>query len=117
MGEAEERNQAKLLHIVNGFVPVLGGLIFWMTGKDRSTFVDDQGKEAVNFGISLAAAQIAIWIFSFIIAVVTLGLGSFLFLLGIAVWIYGIVMGFQAGARAEQGEHYRYPINPLRLIK
>ena len=117
MSEAEERNQAKLTHIINGFFPLIGGLIFWLIGKDRSTFVDDQGKEAVNFGINIAIANIAVWIIASIITVATLGLGSVFYLLGLAVWIYSIVMGFQGGGQAEKGVKYRYPICPLRLVK
>ena len=108
MSETEERNQAKLAHIVNGFFPLIGGLIFWLIGKDRSSFVDDQGKEALNFGINVAIAMI---ISSFLFIVV---IG---FLLYPAVWIYSIVMGFAAGAKADKGEKYRYPICPLRLVK
>jgi hypothetical protein len=108
MSQAEERNQAKLTHIINGFFPLIGGLIFWLIGKDRSKFMDDQGKEALNFGINVA---IAMFIASLLIFVL---IG---FLLYPAVWIYSIFMGFQAGAKAEKGEMYRYPICPLRLVK
>ena len=40
MSQTEERNQAKLAHILNGFFPLLGGLIFWLMGKDRSAYVN-----------------------------------------------------------------------------
>jgi uncharacterized Tic20 family protein len=108
MSEAEERSQAKLTHIINGFFPLIGGLIFWLIGKDRSKFMDDQGKEALNFGINIA---IALFISAFLCLVI---IG---FILYPAVWIYSIVMGFQAGGKAEKGEMYRYSICPLRLVK
>ncbi len=117
MSEAEERNQAKTMYIINGFFPLLGGLIFWLIGKDRSAFVDDQGKEAVNFGINIVIANVALYIVVTIIAIATLGIGGLLYLLSFALWIYSIIMGFQAGAQAEQGVKYRFPICPLRLIK
>ncbi len=112
MSEAEERNQAKLAHILNGFFPLIGGLIFWLMGKDRSAFVDDQGKEAVNFGINLAIAQVIAWILASVLFWLILPL-----LFPLAIWIYGVVMGFQGGNRAEKGESYRYSVCPLRLVK
>src|SRR4051812_11305473 len=41
---------AHLLGIVTGFV---GPLIIWLVKKDQSPFVDDQGKEALNFQLTL----------------------------------------------------------------
>lgn len=117
MSEAEERNQAKTMFIINGFFPLLGGLIFWLMNKDRSAFIDRNGKEAVNFGITVWAAYVAFWILIFILTIATLGLGSLLSILGLGIWIYSIVMGFTAGGQAEKGVDYRFPFNPLRLIK
>jgi uncharacterized Tic20 family protein len=108
MSEAEERNQAKLTHIINGFVPLWGGLIFWLINKDRSKFMDDQGKEALNFGINIAIAMFV----SGILMTVLIG-----FLLYPIVWGYSIWMGFQSAPKAANGELYRYPICPLRLVK
>lgn len=114
---ADERSQAKLAHILNGFFPILGGLIIWLTGKDRSAFIDDQGKEATNFGFTLAigifAANIIYWIGSAIFWV----FGLILWLLPLAVWVFGIIQGFQAGNKAEQGENVRYQFNYTRFIK
>ncbi len=116
--EAEARNTAKLAHILNGFFPLLGGLIMWLTGKDKSAYVDDQGKEATNFGILLVAAQIVAYIVYGVGTAVTLGFGALiLWILPLGVWIWGIVMGFKGGSASEKGEMFRYPWNPLRLIK
>jgi uncharacterized protein len=115
--DPNERNTAKLAHILNGFFPLLGGLIMWLTGKDKSAFVDDQGKEATNFGILLVAAQIVANIVFLVGSTVTLGLGAFiLWVLPLGVWIWGIVMGFKGGNAAETGAQFRYQWN-LRLIK
>lgn len=102
------RNNAKLAHIVNGFFPIVGALIFWITGKDNSKFVDDQGKEALNFGLLIAAGLI---ISSFLMFIL---IG---FITWFGVWIFSIVMGFKGGGAAAKGETFRYPWNPLRLIK
>jgi hypothetical protein len=112
MSEAEERNQAKLTHIINGFFPLWGGLIFWLINKDRSKFMDDQGKEALNFGINIAIASFVAWTIAGILFILIIPL-----LLPLAVWGYSVWMGFQASAKAAKGELYRYPICPLRLVK
>ncbi len=112
------RNDAKLTHIINGFFPLGGGLIFWLINKDKSTFADSQGKEAVNFGINVSLALIASWIIYTIISIVTFGIGALImWILPLGVWVYAIIMGFKAGGEAEKGIEYRYPICPLRLVK
>jgi uncharacterized Tic20 family protein len=55
----DDRTWAMLCHIAGlaGYVIPLGNifgpLIIWMIKKDQSWFVNDQGKEALNFQISL----------------------------------------------------------------
>ena len=104
---AEDKNQAKLGHILNGFFPLIGGLIIWLMGKDKSKFIDDQGKEMVNWGITIAFGYVVAAILSF----VAIGL-----LLYPVLWIGAIIFGFIAGGKAGAGEKYRYPF-AVRLIK
>ena len=95
MSEAEERSQAKLLHILNGFFPAIGALIFWLIGKDKSEFQKDQATEALNFSIVATVATI-----------VTCGLG----------YIAMVIFAIMGGMAANKGEAYRYPYT-YRLIK
>ncbi len=104
---AEDKSQAKLGHILNGFFPLVGGLIIWLMGKDKSTFIDDQGKEMVNWGITIAFGYVAAGILSFT------GIGLLLYPV---LWIGAIIFGFIAGGKAGEGEKYRYPF-AVRLIK
>jgi uncharacterized protein len=39
-----------LFHLL---VPVVPGLVLWLIKRDQSKFVDDHGREAMNFQISL----------------------------------------------------------------
>ncbi len=114
---ADERSQAKLAHILNGFFPIIGGLIIWLTGKDRSAFIDDQGKEATNFGFTLAIGIFAGNIISWILGAIIPFAFLILWVLPVGVWVFGIVQGFQAGNKAEQGESIRYQYNYTRFIK
>lgn len=91
----------------------IGPLVIWLVKKDTMPFVDEQGKEALNFNITVAAIFIVLGIFS----VVTLGIGLLLtiplmFLVGIAALVF-IIM---AGIKANEGQSYRYPVS-IRLIK
>jgi hypothetical protein len=89
---------------VFGFV--IGPLIVWLIKKDQFPFVDEQGKEAVNF-------QLTMLIFLFALPLTCIGI-----ILLPAVPIVDFVLVVIAAIRANDGEHYRYPY-PLiiRFIK
>jgi len=79
-------------------------LIIWLIKKDNSPFVNDQGKEVLNFQICMLIVTI--------VCIATC-VGIFLLLpIGIAALIFGIV----GGVKANDGVTYRYPLN-WRLIK
>ena len=60
MSKNNENTNAFLIHIsaFSGYLFPFGSiivpLVLWQTMKDRSRFLDEQGKEAVNFNISYA---------------------------------------------------------------
>lgn len=89
------------------FGNVLGPLVFWLIKRDESTFVDDHGKESLNFQISITIYFLASIFLS-------------LFLIGIplllAIGVFFIVMVIIAGVKASNGEKYRYPLC-IRLIQ
>ncbi len=91
--------------------PVVGGvvcsLVLWQIKKDEYEFVDDQGKEAVNFQISM----LLYWAGAFILSLACVGL-----VLMPAVCVVDIGFSVYAAIKASNGEYYRYPLS-LRLIK
>jgi hypothetical protein len=95
---------AHLLGIVTGF---LGALIIWLIKKDQSAFVDDQGKEALNFQITMFIA----WIACSALSLILIGL-----LLVPVLLIANLVLCIMGGLAANKGEKYRYPV-AIRLIK
>ena len=103
----DERNMAVLCHLLGIFSSFLGPLVIWLLKKDSSKFVDDQGKEALNFQITLLIGYAA----SFVLAFMVIG-----FLIGPAVWIAGLLLSIVATTKASRGVAYRYPIN-VRLIQ
>lgn len=86
---------------------IVAPLVLWLIKKDEYPFVNDQGKEAVNFQITMAIAAIASVILSF------LGVGVFV---GLAIFAVDVIFVIIATIKASNGEAYRYPLC-LRLIK
>ena len=91
----------------------IGPLIIWLVKKDTMPFVDDQGKEALNFNITVGIVTLVLLVLS----VVTLGIGLIIAIpLWIILWVYWLVCTIIGSVRANNGVAYRYPLT-LRLIK
>jgi len=92
-------------------VPVIGSviapLIIWQVKKDEDPFIDEQGKEAVNF-------QISILIYALVSGLLCFACVGFVLLP--AVYIFDLVFLLIAAVKANDGHHYRYPLT-IRFIK
>lgn len=88
--------------------PLLGGviapLIIWQIKKDDFAFVDEQGKEAVNF-------QVSILLYTLLLCFTCIGI-----VLLPVVGIFDMVFLLIAAVKANDGVHYRYPLT-IRFIK
>lgn len=103
----DDRNLAMLAHllgIVSGFV---GALIIWLVKKDQSPFIDEQGKEALNFQITVMIGFVGSWILMFVL------IGMLLMPL---LLIANLVFCILAAVAVSRGEHYKYPF-AIRLLK
>jgi hypothetical protein len=100
-----------LLALCGYVVPVVGNivgpLVLWLIKKDEYPFVDDQGKESVNFQITMTLAVII----SIVLIPVLIGI----VLLPAAI-LADLIFIIIATIKANNGEAYRYPVC-LRLIK
>lgn len=96
-----------LAHLLAIFTWFLGPLIIWLIKKDDHPYVDEQGKEALNFQITVTIAYCAAGVLSI------LCIGLLLFPL---IWIGDLIFCILACIAANKGEHYRYPVS-IRLIK
>jgi uncharacterized Tic20 family protein len=95
----------------------LGPLIVWLIKKDEMRFVDDQGKEALNFQINVLLLTVVMGMIAFPLIFLTLGLGVFLLVpLALVLGAVAIVMPILAAIKSNSGETYRYPYI-LRLVK
>ena len=86
---------------------VIGPLVVWLIKRDQSAFVADQGKEALNFNISVLIAALACGV----LVLILIGI-----LLGVALFIFWLAMTIVAAIKASEGVRYRYPFT-LRLLK
>ena len=105
----DDRQMAMLAHLLGALFGFLGPLIIWLTKKDTSPFVDDQGKEALNFHLTLLIAYAATSVIWIVFMFVTCGFGAFL-PLPLVVSVLQLVFGIIGCTKANAGETYRYPI-------
>lgn len=107
----DEKTMAMLAHLLGGITCLLGPLIIWLLKKEESPFVDDQGKEAVNFQLSILIGYVIAGILGFIPVI-----HCFTWILFPALGITGLIFGILGGLEANKGVVYRYPY-ALRFIK
>jgi uncharacterized Tic20 family protein len=113
MDQTQELNWGMACHLaaLSGFIipfgNVIGPLVIWLIKKDESEFVDDQGKESLNF-------QISICIYAVIAALLILVIIGIFLLVGLGVFV--LVMVILGTVKASKGERFRYPLT-LRLIQ
>lgn len=84
------------------FGNIIGPVVLWLLKKNDSNFVDYNGKESINF-------QITITIASIIAGILCLILVGYLLLL--VLFIINIIVVVQASLKANNGETYRYPFS------
>lgn len=76
---------------------IFGPLVVWMIKRDDHPFIDEQGKEAMNFQLSMT-------LYTFGLFVTCVGI-----LLIPVVWIIELVYTIIASVKASDGIPYRYP--------
>lgn len=119
------RNWTVLVHL-SGLLNILSGIplagvvaviVLWQMKNKESAFVDEHGREAANFQITLAVAGVVLIVAGVILTVITFGLAL---LLIIPAWIGMVILlliGCIRGAlAASRGEMYRYPFT-YRFLK
>lgn len=89
------------------FGHVLGPLVVWLIKKDEHPSINEQGKEALNFQISMTIYAFVSFLLIFI------GIGILLLAM---LAIADLVLIIIASVRVSNGEPFRYPA-AIRLIK
>ncbi|MCP8466946.1 DUF4870 domain-containing protein [Pseudomonas sp. ZM23] len=109
----EARQWAMFCHLaafLGFFLPIgnlIGPLIIWQLKRETDAFVDQQGKEALNFQITVTIAlTISCLLMLLLVGFVLAGL----------VVVAALILTIIAGVKASEGVDYRYPFTwrPLR---
>ena len=109
----DERTWAMLCHfsafsgLIFPFGNFLAPLIIWLIKKEEMPFVEDQGKEVLNFQISMTIYLLI----SGLLCIILIGIP-----IVIGLVIFCFIITIIAAISANDGKAYRYPMN-LRLIK
>jgi uncharacterized Tic20 family protein len=92
-----------------GALMFVGPLVVWIQKRDTSPFVAANGKEALNFQLTM--------LIPFVITVLLAAtISSYLLILTIGAALYSGVMAVIAGKEAGEGKMYQYPAT-LRIIQ
>ncbi len=111
--DKDARTWAMITHLtaLAGFIlpfgNLLGPLIVWAIKKDEHAFVNEQGKEAINFQLTMTIA----FIVAFILIFVVIGIP-----LLVLLCIFNLIMIVVAAVKANDGTHFRYPVS-IRFFK
>ncbi len=136
-----QKNIATFIHLstfsrfIIPFGNFIGPIILWTTNKDKSEFIDNHGKQAINFQISVLLYAIILGTLSvpfFIFKIFNgidfidfhgynnfhinldkpsplLYIGGALGLLAVLAFIIELVLIIVASLKARDGEYYKYP--------
>lgn len=120
ISSSQERSIAAWCHysalfgLIIPYANILGPLIVWLTNKNKSSLIDDQGRESLNFQLTASLGMTVLIAIGFIM--------HFLFLGGVAslaIFIVNVLIQLLAlagGMRASAGRRWRYPFK-LRFIQ
>jgi len=112
----DEQNLAVLCYILGIFTWLIGPLIIWLVKKDSSKFVEDHGKEVINWGITITIAWVALIVVGMILSHIPFLGFLVMLLLRLALFVCALVFNIIGAMQVSKGIAYRYPF-ALRLIK
>lgn len=100
-------------YFVAPFVMFIVPLVMWLIKKDESRFIDDHGRETLNFHLTLMIYAIALPILVTPLALLTCGAawGA----AALVPFVLGVIGMIAASKAANRGEYYRYPMT-LRFL-
>lgn len=109
----EERNWAMACHLSGllgymfPFGHIFAPLAIWLFKGEKYPLVAHQGKEALNFQITVTLYLLV----SALLALAVIG-----FILGAIVLVFHFILVIVASVKVKEGERYRYPFT-IRFIK
>ncbi len=95
------------------FGNVLGPLLVWQIKKHEFPAVEEHGKAALNFQLTVVIALVVVAVAAFVLSFVCIG---FLFIpVLVLIALAGLIFAIIAGIKANNGEAYQYPWS-LKLL-
>ena len=107
----QQKQFSMLVHLSGLLFPVLGALVGYLLWKDKGETISANVRSALNFNISVAIYFVA----ANVIATLTFFLVVPL-ALPFVVWAFYVIMCIIAGVKANNGEHFSYPLT-ITFIK
>jgi len=89
------------------FGNIIGPLVVWLIKREDDPFIDEQGKESLNFQISMTIYGVVAALLVFVVVGIVLL---------IAVGLADLILVIIASVKTSNGEYYRYPCT-IRFIK
>jgi len=96
----DARNMAMLCHLL-GVVGFIGPLMIWLIEREKHRFVDEHGREAMNYQVSLLLYYFVSWLLAPLI------IGIFMLCV---LTIVHVALVIVAAVKASHGKLWRYPI-------
>ena len=120
--DAAEKNYATFTHIAGligladgmGIIALVATIVMWRIKHNESPYLDDHGREAVNFQISVWVLLLVGWAIWGLMVAATFGIGVITLpvpvIATVGLFILRLVAGIKAAMAANRGEFYRYPM-------
>ena len=137
-GRQEGDTGVAVVHLLCLLTTWVGPLILWLVKRKDSKFIDHHGKEALNFGfgcdywtiLCVLWWMLALLLFSSAVSSISSGdvsgfaagwgaaaiTSCVLYLIGLALGLYFLIICIIAMIKANQGEWFRYPLS-IRMIR
>ncbi len=107
LSPSDEKLWATLIHIGGIIIGFISPLVGYLVLKDRSAFVREHARQALNFQLTMLIA----YVIGYILFIVIIGI-----VVVLAVWVVIIVFSILAAMAANRGELYKYPLS-IQFVK
>lgn len=98
-----------LVGVLFPFGPIIAPALIWFFKRDEHFYIDEQGRESVNFQLSMTMyvliAGAALW------ALKKIFLGYFFLWIPLLIHIAQVLLALVGALRAYDGEKFRYPFS------
>jgi uncharacterized Tic20 family protein len=115
LSQSDDKLWASLAHF-GGVLNFIPPLIIWLIFKDRGPLTNQEGKESLNYQITIAIAWVAYSIVAVILGFIPIIGGLIATILWLAVLAAQLVFPIIGGVKVQGGASYRYPF-AIRFIK